>query len=194
MPGLVSYISSTPFANEMAELRQQVMEGQIGGFLLGGERVRISYISDTGRFLAESEGQGQVYAELLNIGFNDGVDALRNRMLSVLSGMGGGQRQGNSLQEKISEYTFAVDFEKLHCPGDALQCPITLEQPEKGIFVKNSDDSEICILFDAGAFSRLAGEGSPHPLTREPITASIIVKPEECIYDSTRGNFVIKDT
>ncbi|UUK97447.1 T3SS effector NleG family protein [Escherichia albertii] len=127
MPGLVSYISSTPFANEMAELRQQVMEGQIGGFLLGGERVRISYISDTGRFLAESEGQGQVYAELLNIGFNDGVDALRNRMLSVLSGMGG-------------------------------------------------------------------GNDSPHPLTREPITASIIIKPEECIYDSIRGNFVIKDT
>ncbi|EEW4311184.1 T3SS effector NleG family protein, partial [Escherichia coli] len=26
----------------------------------------------------------------------------------------------------------------------------------------------------------------------EPITASIIVKHEECIYDDTRGNFVIK--
>ncbi|EFJ9118511.1 hypothetical protein BHP38_004838, partial [Escherichia coli] len=84
MPGLVSYISSTSFANEMAEMRQQVMEGQIGGFLLGGERVRVSYMPDTGRFLAESEGAGLVYAELLNIGFNDGVDALRNRVLSVL--------------------------------------------------------------------------------------------------------------
>lgn len=87
MPGLVSYISSTSFANEMAEMRQQVMEGQIGGFLLGGERVRVSYMPDTGRFLAESEGLGLVYAELLNIGFNDGVDALRNRVLSVLPGM-----------------------------------------------------------------------------------------------------------
>ncbi|WP_137413520.1 hypothetical protein [Escherichia coli] len=71
MPGLVSYISSTSFANEMAEMRQQVMEGQIGGFLLGGERVRVSYMPDTGRFLAESEGLGLVYAELLNIGFNE---------------------------------------------------------------------------------------------------------------------------
>ncbi|EOJ4716092.1 T3SS effector NleG family protein [Escherichia albertii] len=192
MPGLVSYISSTSFANEMAELRQQVMEGQIGGFLLGGERVRISYMPDTGRFLAESEGPGSVYAELLNIGFNDGVDVLRNRVLSVLSGMGGAQRQGNSLQEKISEYAFTVDFEKLHCPVEVLQCPITLQQPEKGIFVKNSDGSDVCTLFDAAAFSRLTGEGLPHPLTREPITASIIVKHEECIYDSTRGNFVIK--
>ncbi|NZD25754.1 T3SS effector NleG family protein, partial [Escherichia coli] len=138
MPGLVSYISSTSFANEMAEMRQQVMEGQIGGFLLGGERVRVSYMPDTGRFLAESEGPGLVYAELLNIGFNDGVDALRNRVLSVLPGMVA-QRQENSLQSKISECTFTVDIEKLHCPGEVLQCPITLEQPEKGIFVKNSD-------------------------------------------------------
>lgn len=39
MPGLISYVSSASFVNEMMELRQQVMEGQIGGFLLGGERV-----------------------------------------------------------------------------------------------------------------------------------------------------------
>ncbi|WP_206428226.1 hypothetical protein [Escherichia albertii] len=54
------------------ELRQQVMEGQIGGFLLGGERVRVSYMPDTGRFLAEGEGQGRVYAELLNNWFCSG--------------------------------------------------------------------------------------------------------------------------
>ncbi|EFX34425.1 hypothetical protein ECOSU61_15050 [Escherichia coli O157:H7 str. LSU-61] len=89
MPGLISYVSSASFVNEMMELRQQVMEGQIGGFLLGGERVRVSYMPDTGRFLAESEGQGRVYAELLNIAFNDGVNVLRNRILSALPGMGG---------------------------------------------------------------------------------------------------------
>lgn len=96
MPGLISYVSSASFVNEMMELRQQVMEGQIGGFLLGGERVRVSYMPDTGRFLAESEGRGRVYAELLNIAFNDGVNVLRNRILSALPGMGG----RNSLQEK----------------------------------------------------------------------------------------------
>lgn len=31
MPGLISYVSSASFVNEMMELRQQVMEGQIGG-------------------------------------------------------------------------------------------------------------------------------------------------------------------
>ncbi|CAD5571784.1 non-LEE-encoded effector NleG [Escherichia coli] len=39
MPGLISYVSSASFANEMMELRQQVMEGQIGGFLLGGREL-----------------------------------------------------------------------------------------------------------------------------------------------------------
>ncbi|EON4975887.1 hypothetical protein ACLHF0_005494, partial [Escherichia coli] len=112
MPGLISYVSSASFVNEMMELRQQVMEGQIGGFLLGGERVRVSYMPDTGRFLAESEGRGRVYAELLNIAFNDGVNVLRNRILSALPGMGG----RNSLQEKISECAFTVDIEKLQCP------------------------------------------------------------------------------
>ncbi|WP_252342435.1 T3SS effector NleG family protein, partial [Escherichia coli] len=32
------------------------------------------------------------------------------------------------MQAKISECTFTVDIEKLHCPGEVLQCPITLEQ------------------------------------------------------------------
>lgn len=109
---------------------------------------------------------------------------------AVLPGVGG----INSLQEKISECAFTVDIEKLQCPGDALQCPITLEQPEKGVFVKNSDGSNVCTLFDAAAFSRLAGEGSPHPLTREPITASIIVSPNKCVYDPIKGNFIIKDS
>ncbi|EOB0169950.1 T3SS effector NleG family protein, partial [Escherichia albertii] len=27
---------------------------------------------------------------------------------------------------------------------------------------------------------------------REPITASMIVSPEQCIYDQAKGNFVIK--
>ncbi|EPC4422705.1 TPA: hypothetical protein ACV3EI_003359 [Escherichia coli] len=106
MPGLVSYISSTSFANEMAEMRQQVMEGQIGGFLLGGERVRVSYILDTGRFLAESEGLGVVYAELLNIVFNDGVDALRNRMLSVASWNGGATTRELSAGQNIGMYLY----------------------------------------------------------------------------------------
>ncbi|MCZ8781106.1 T3SS effector NleG family protein [Escherichia albertii] len=197
MPGLVSYISSNSFSNELIELRQQVMAEQIGGILFGGDRVRVSYEPNTGRFLAESEGQGRIYAELLNLGLNNGVEELRNRMLSVLSGVAETRRQENSflplLQEKISECTFTIDIEKLHCSGEALQCPVTLERPEEGVLVKISDSSVVCALFSADAFSRLVNRGVTHLLTREPITASMIVKPEECIYDPVKGNFVIKD-
>ncbi|TJP27970.1 DUF1076 domain-containing protein, partial [Escherichia coli] len=39
----------------------------------------------------------------------------------------------------------------------------------------------------------LVREGGVHPLTRETITPSMIVKPEDCIFDSSKGNFIIKD-
>ncbi|EFX31114.1 hypothetical protein ECOSU61_19495, partial [Escherichia coli O157:H7 str. LSU-61] len=120
-----------------------------------------------------------------------GPEALRDRMLSMLSDSGEAQSQ-ESIQDKISQCKFPVSSGNFQCPPESIQCPITLEQPEKGVFVKNSDGSDVCTLFDAAAFSRLTGEDLPHPLTREPITASIIVKHEECIYDDTRGNFVIK--
>ncbi|WP_274056238.1 T3SS effector NleG family protein, partial [Escherichia coli] len=53
--------------------------------------------------------------------------------------------------------------------------------------------SEVCCLFDVYAFERLVREDLPHPLTREEITVSMIVSQEQCIYDQTKGNFVIKD-
>ncbi|EFA5292881.1 DUF1076 domain-containing protein [Escherichia coli] len=74
------------------------------------------------------------------------------------------------------------------------QCPITLEQPEEGVLVRNSEDSVVCCLFDVLALERLVREDLPHPLTREEITESMIVKTEECTYDHVRGNFVIKDS
>ncbi|HEB1267948.1 TPA: T3SS effector NleG family protein, partial [Escherichia albertii] len=97
------------------------------------------------------------------------------------------------LQARISECAFSVSQEKLQCPEEGKRCPVTLETPETGVFVKNSEGSLVCTLFDSVSVSRLVRDGGKHPLTREPITASMIVKHEECIYDDTRGNFVIKD-
>ncbi|EJT6715324.1 T3SS effector NleG family protein, partial [Escherichia coli] len=51
----------------------------------------------------------------------------------------------------------------------------------------------VCTLFDSISFSHLVRDGGKHPLTREPITSSMIVSQEQCIYDQTKGNFVIKD-
>ncbi|MBL3999297.1 DUF1076 domain-containing protein, partial [Escherichia coli] len=131
-------------------------------------------------------------SELLLLGFNSGPRALGERMLSMLSDSGEAQLQ-ESIQNKISQCKFSVCPERLQCPLEAIQCPITLEQPAEGVLVRNSESSEVCCLFDVYAFERLVREDLPHPLTREEITVSMIVSQEQCIYDQTKGNFVIKD-
>ncbi|HBP9643131.1 TPA: T3SS effector NleG family protein [Escherichia coli] len=69
-----------------------------------------------------------------------------------------------------------------------------LNIPEEGVFIKNSGDSVVCSLFDVTAFSRLVSEKSPHPLTREKLTASMVVSADKCFYDHGKGSFVIKDS
>ncbi|EJW8078288.1 DUF1076 domain-containing protein [Escherichia coli] len=189
---LNSEIRSSSFLNGLNVLRAQVASSGRGEFTLGNETVSIVFNETDGRFLS-SGSSGGLLTELFLYGFNNGPEALRDRMLSMLSDSGEAQSQ-ESIQDKISQCKFSVCPERLQCPPEAIQCPITLEQPEKGIFVKNSDGSDVCTLFDAAAFSRLTGEGLPHPLTREPITSSMIVKPENCIYDPSKGNFIIKDS
>ncbi|MFV2508878.1 DUF1076 domain-containing protein, partial [Escherichia coli] len=99
-----------------------------------------------------------------------------------------------SLQDKISQCKFSVNPDDLQCPPESAQCPITLEIPEEGVFIKNSGDSVVCSLFDVTAFSRLVSEKSPHPLTREKLTASMVVSADKCFYDHGKGSFVIKDS
>lgn len=52
----------------------------------------------------------------------------------------------------------------------------------------------MCSLYDENALSRIINDGGHHPLSRVPITASMIVKSEDCIFDASRGNFIIKDS
>lgn len=189
---LTSDIGSHSFNLGLEVFRARIAANGRGDITVGGETVSIVYDATDGSF-SSSGGNGGLLSELLLLGFNTGPRALGERMLSMLSDSGEAQSQ-EGIQSKISQYKFSVCPERLQCPPEAIQCPITLEQPEKGIFVKNSDGSDVCTLFDAAAFSRLTGEGLPHPLTREPITSSMIVRPENCIYDPSKGNFIIKDS
>ncbi|EJC1902139.1 TPA: DUF1076 domain-containing protein [Escherichia coli] len=187
---LTSDIGSRSFNLGLEVVRARIVANGRGDITVGGETVSIVYDSTNGHF-SSSGGNGGLLSELLLLGFNTGPRALGERMLSMLSDSGEAQSQ-ESIQDKISQCKFPVSSGNFQCPLEAIQCPITLEQPEKGIFVKNSDGSDVCTLFDAAAFSRLTGEGLPHPLTREPITSSMIVSQEQCIYDQAKGNFVIK--
>ncbi|EEQ8348036.1 DUF1076 domain-containing protein, partial [Escherichia coli] len=152
---LTSDINSSSFHLGMEVLRAQVAATGRGEFTMGGETVRIEYSPTDGRFLA-SDGTGGLFTELLLLGFNNGPQALGERMLSILSGSDAGETQSQvTPQDKIYQCKFSVNTESLQCPSDATRCPIILETPEEGVFVKNSDSSAVCTLFDVDALSRV---------------------------------------
>lgn len=191
---LTSGINSSSFSLGMEVLRAQVAANGRGEIRLGNETVSIVFDQADGRFLASGDNGG-LLTDLLLVGFNSGPQALGERMLSILSGSDAGETQSQvTPQDKIYQCKFSVKTESLQCPSDVTRCPIILETPEEGVFVKNSDSSAVCTLFDVDALSRVVNDGSVHPLTRAPITPSMIVKPEECKYDPARGSFIIKDS
>ncbi|EHC4399879.1 DUF1076 domain-containing protein [Escherichia coli] len=189
---LTSDIGSRSFNLGLEVFRARIAANGRGDITVGGETVSIVYDATDGRF-SSSGGNGGLLSELLILGFNNGPRALSERMLSMLSDSGEAQSQ-ESIQNKISQCKFPVSPDRFQCPPDAVQCPITLEQPAEGVLVRNSANSEVCCLFDVNAISRLVREDLPHPLTREEITVSMIVSPENCMYDSSKGNFIIKDS
>ncbi|ELL2794602.1 T3SS effector NleG, partial [Escherichia coli] len=109
---LTSGINSSSFSLGMEVLRAQVAATGRGEFTMGGETVRIEYSPTDGRFLA-SDGTGGLFTELLLLGFNNGPQALGERMLSMIT------QSQESLQDKISQYKFSVNPDDLQCPPEA---------------------------------------------------------------------------
>ncbi|ENA5971117.1 T3SS effector NleG family protein [Escherichia albertii] len=95
--------------------------------------------------------------------------------------------------DKIELCAFNVKDAELKGTESSLTCPITLCEPEDGVFMKNSLHSDICTLYDKSALMHLVNTGASHPISRESITASMIVKRDECYFDSERENFAVKN-
>lgn len=192
---LTSDIGSRSFNLGLEVFRARIAANGRGDITVGGETVSIVYDATDGRFSSSggSGGSGGLLSELFILGFNSGPRALSERMLSMLSDSGEAQSQ-ESIQDKISQCKFSVCPERLQCPPESAQCPITLEIPEEGVFIKNSGGAVVCSLFDVTAFSRLVSEGLSHPMTREKLTASMVVSADKCFYDHGKGSFVIKDS
>ncbi|SQD04969.1 T3SS effector NleG [Escherichia coli] len=124
-------MESRSFNLGLEVVRARIVANERGDITVGGETVSIVYDSINGRF-SSSGGNGGLLSELLLLGFNTGPRALGERMLSMLSDSGEAQSQ-ESIQDKISQCKFPVSSGNFQCPLEAIQCPITLEQPEKGI-------------------------------------------------------------
>lgn len=95
--------------------------------------------------------------------------------------------------DKIELCAFNVKDAELKGTESSLTCPITLCEPEDGVFMKNSLHSDICTLYDKSALMHLVNTGASHPISRESITASMIVKRDECYFDSEKENFAVEN-
>lgn len=132
-------LSNTPASsllNETAELRHQTTPRQLGGIRIVGEIVDISYEPNDVVFFGV--GRGVMIGDILFPGSS--ADIMRELLMAHSGVRGILQQQENapsSLQTRISECTFSVSQEKLQCPEEEMRCPVTLETPEKGVFVKN---------------------------------------------------------
>lgn len=126
---------------------------------------------------------------------NGGVDFLssvNNYFQSVMAEHRENKTGNKILMEKINSCLFRPDSNHFSCPESFLTCPITLDKPENGVFMRNSQGAEICSLYDKDALVQLVETGGAHPLSREPITESMIMRKDECHFDTKREAFCCK--
>ncbi|EGC7521042.1 DUF1076 domain-containing protein [Escherichia coli] len=126
---------------------------------------------------------------------NGGVDFLssvNNYFQSVMAEHRENKTSNKILIEKINSCLFRPDSNHFSCPESFLTCPITLDTPETGVFMRNSRGAEICSLYDKDALVQLVETGGAHPLSREPITESMIMRKDECHFDTKREAFCCK--
>ncbi|EET6560484.1 DUF1076 domain-containing protein [Escherichia coli] len=126
---------------------------------------------------------------------NGGVDFLssvNNYFQSVMAEHRENKTSNKILMKKINSCLFRPDSNHFSCPESFLTCPITLDTPETGVFMRNSRGAEICSLYDKDALVQLVETGGAHPLSREPITESMIMRKDECHFDTKREAFCCK--
>ncbi|WP_077699101.1 T3SS effector NleG family protein [Escherichia coli] len=126
---------------------------------------------------------------------NGGVDFLssvNNYFQSVMAEHRENKTSNKILMEKINSCLFGPDSNHFSCPESFLTCPITLDTPETGVFMRNSQGAEICSLYDKDTLVQLVETGGAHPLSREPITESMIMRKDECHFDTKREAFCCK--
>ncbi|EHQ8142873.1 T3SS effector NleG family protein [Escherichia albertii] len=190
-----------------SEIRSQSVSGE-SLIRLGNLMVSIRPMQIDGYFIgrinnsALSEGDtrlGHQYIDNIERTLNVGglssreVEVLREieelENMTLLS-----NHQSDNLLGKIELCSFNVENEKLEGSVISRTCPITLCEPEKGVFMRNSMSSDVCTLYDKTALINLIDMKAPHPLSRETITASMIIGKDECYFVPDRESFILKES
>ena len=161
---------------------------------IGSGQYSVHYVQLLDRLLGR-EHRMERRAVALERQLNGGVDFLssvNNYFQSVMAEHRENKTSNKILMEKINSCVFRPDSNHFSCPESFLTCPITLDTPENGVFMRNSRDAEICSLYDKDALVQLVETGGAHPLSRERITESMIMRKDECHFDAKREAFCCK--
>ncbi|EEY2016750.1 T3SS effector NleG family protein, partial [Escherichia coli] len=150
--------------NELASLRYIVQQNQNDIAIIKGRyQMEIRYIESVNGFTVTPvcnnhfsifmAKQNRI-AHHLELQINNGrsfAQISQDFMLQLSSNIGWQKGVENALKNKIHSYSFIVNPDEFSCDTQFLECPITLCVPEKGVFVKNALNSNICTLYDKSA-------------------------------------------
>lgn len=195
MPLITSSISSNVALQSIEILREAARQNLITkDITINGQKVGIHYYHRPDVFLVSGckDGMLKTLLELGLNGSNESAKRLRSWQISSvidthLSSLPLG------ICYKILSSSFPVHSEEVFFPKEHLKCPIILDAPDNGVFIKNSVSAKVCNLYDKNAMLKLVISGSPHPLSREPITESMIMRKDECYFDPKTESFVVNN-
>ncbi|EOF5822558.1 T3SS effector NleG family protein [Salmonella enterica] len=114
---------------------------------------------------------------------------IQSDIMSNQSAINGSETQSDQLHKKIEACSFPVDTGSFLCAEEYLKCPITLDIPKNGVFVKVSSQSDVCYLFSKEELLKLVDQKLSHPLSREPIRMDMIVRKRDCYFNTLRDTF-----
>ncbi|HFO2887343.1 TPA: DUF1076 domain-containing protein, partial [Escherichia coli] len=174
----------------LGELMVSIRPMQVNGYFMGSLnqdglsndniQIGLQYIEHIERTLNHGSLTSREVTVLREIEMLENMDLLSNYQLE-------------ELLDKIEVCAFNVERAQLQVPESLRTCPVTLCEPEDGVFMRNSMNSNVCMLYDKTALIHLVKTRAAHPLSRESIAVSMIVGRDNCAFDPDRGNFVLKN-
>lgn len=194
--------SSNLLVRDISRLQSAARQAGTVNAVLGRRAYTIHYIHSAAWFTVERNSSGgigsllrrgdSVRAQHLEWQMNNLNSATENTPVPYNPPSYTGEENLNrkQLNAAIKTCSFSLSSNMFNCPEYLLTCPITLCIPESAVFMRNAADSNVCSIYDTSALQHLINIQADHPLSREPITTSMIISKDKCYLDPTKNNFI----
>ena len=194
--------SSHLLVRDISQLQSAARQAGTVNATIGRREYTIHYIHSADWFTVERNSGGgivsllrrgdSVRAQHLEWQMNNLNSATENTpvLYNTPSYTGEDNLSRKQLNAAIKTCSFSLSSNMFNCPEYLLTCPITLCIPESAVFMRNAADSNVCSIYDTSALQHLINIQADHPLSREPITTSMIISKDKCYLDPTKNNFI----